>query len=62
MDKDNYCIHYRNLKHIVGHGVKIKKVHNIISFNQKAWLKNTLISILKEENKQNNNLRNNCLN
>ena len=39
MDKDNYCIHYRNLKYIVGHGVKIKKVHNIISFNQKAWLK-----------------------
>ena len=39
MDKDIYCIHYRNLKYIVGHGVKIKKVHNIISFNQKAWLK-----------------------
>ena len=26
MDTDNYCIHYRNLKYIVGHRVKIKKV------------------------------------
>ena len=39
MDKDNYCIHYRNLKYVVGLGVKIGEVHNIISFKQKAWLK-----------------------
>jgi hypothetical protein len=39
MDHNNYCIHYRNLKYIVGLGVEIKKVHNIVSFKQKAWLK-----------------------
>ena len=25
--------------YIVGHGVKIKNVHNIVCFNKKAWLK-----------------------
>ena len=35
----NYCIHYRNLKFVVDLGVKIGAVHNIISFKQKAWLK-----------------------
>ena len=39
MDKKNYCIHYRNLKYIVGLGVEVEKVHNVISFKQSAWLK-----------------------
>ena len=38
-DHNNYCIHYRNLKYLVQLGVEIKKVHNIASFKQKAWLK-----------------------
>jgi hypothetical protein len=42
MDKKNYCIHYRNLKYVVGLGVEIKKVHNIISFKQRTWLKKYL--------------------
>ena len=39
MDKKNYCIHYRNLKYVVGLGLEITKVHNIISFKQKTFLK-----------------------
>ena len=39
MDKIKYCIHYRNLKYVVGMGVVTTKVHNIISFQQKEWLK-----------------------
>ena len=39
MDKKNYCIHYRNLKYVIGLGLEISKVHNIISFKQKTWLK-----------------------
>ena len=35
----NYCIRYKNLKFVKELGVKLGKVHNIISFKQKAWLK-----------------------
>ena len=38
MDKLKYCIHYRNLKFVEKLGFKIK-VHNIVSFDQKAWMK-----------------------
>ena len=38
-DHLNYCIHYRNLKYLVGLGVQITKVHNIVSFKQNTWLK-----------------------
>ena len=37
-DKKNYLIHYRMLKFYVRHGMKIKKVHNVISFKQSKWL------------------------
>ena len=39
MDKAKYCIHYRNLKFVEELGYKIGPIHNIVSFNQKAWLK-----------------------
>ena len=32
-DKKNYLIHYRMLKFYVRHGMKINKVHSVISFN-----------------------------
>ena len=35
----NYVIHYRNLKFIKDLGVEIGQVHNILSFDQSAWLK-----------------------
>ena len=35
----NYCIHYRNLKFVKDLGVEIGPVHNVISFEQKPWLK-----------------------
>ena len=32
-------VHIRSLKQALNHGLKLKKVHRIIEFNQEAWLK-----------------------
>ena len=37
--KKKYVIHIRALKQALNHGLKLKKVHRIIHFKQKAWLK-----------------------
>ena len=38
-DKENYVVHIRALKQALMHGLKLKKVHKVLQFNQKAWLK-----------------------
>ena len=38
-DKKNYVCHYKNLKFYLKHGLKLKNVHKILQFDQKAWLK-----------------------
>ena len=38
-DQKKYVIHIRALKKALNHGLKLKKVHRIIQFKQKAWLK-----------------------
>ena len=37
--KKKYVVHIISLKPAVNHGLKLKKVHRIIEFNQEAWLK-----------------------
>ena len=37
--KNEYVIHIRNLKQALNHGLVLKKVHRVIKFNRKAWLK-----------------------
>ena len=32
-------MHIKSLKHALNYGLKLKKIHKIIEFNQKAWLK-----------------------
>ena len=39
MIKKYYIIHIRALKQALDHGVKLTKVHEVIEFNQEAWLK-----------------------
>ena len=38
-DKEEYVIHIKSLKQALNHELALKKVHRIIKFNQKAWLK-----------------------
>ena len=38
-DKNNYVVHIRSLKRALNHGRILKKVHRVMQFNQKAWLK-----------------------
>ena len=39
LSKNKYVTHIKSLKQALNHGLKFKKVHRIIKFNQKAWLK-----------------------
>ena len=38
-DKEKYVIHIRALKQALNHGLILKRVHRVIQFNQRAWLK-----------------------
>ena len=38
-EKKKYVIHIRALKQALNYGLRLKKVHRIIQFKQKAWLK-----------------------
>ena len=36
-DKKEYVLHYRNLKQYLDLGLKLKKVHKVLEFDQSAW-------------------------
>ena len=39
LNKKKYVMHIKSLKQPLNHGLKFKKIHRVIEFNQKAWLK-----------------------
>ena len=38
-DKNQYVIHIKNLKQALNHWLVFQKMHRVIKFNEKAWLK-----------------------
>ena len=38
-NKKKYVVYINSLKQALNHGLKLKKIHRIIAFNQEAWLK-----------------------
>ena len=38
-NRKKYVIHVNSLKQVLNHGLKFKKIHRVIEFNQKEWLK-----------------------
>ena len=38
-NKKKYGAHINTLKQALNHGLKLKKIHRVIEFNQEAWLK-----------------------
>ena len=50
-DKKNYVVHIKALRQVLNHGLILKKVHRVIKFNQKAWLKSyiDMNTILRNE-------------
>ena len=36
--KQNYVVHYRNLKFFVHNGIKVTKIHQVVKFRQSKWL------------------------
>ena len=50
-DKNNYVVHISLLKQALNHGLILKKVHRIISFNQEAWMKDYIIANIEKRKK-----------
>ena len=50
-DKNNYVVHIKLLKKALNHGLVLKKVDRVISFNQSAWMKDYIIINIEERKK-----------
>ena len=42
-DKEEDVIHIKNLKEALNHKLVLKKVHRVVKFNQRVWLKSNIV-------------------
>ena len=38
MDKKKYVVHYKNLQLYLSLGMKLRKIHRVLEFDEKPWL------------------------
>ena len=50
-DKNNYVVYISLLKQALDHGLILRKVRSVISFNQEAWMKDYIITNIEERKK-----------
>ena len=50
-DKKRYVVHILALKLALNHGLRLKKVHRVIEFKQKSWLKPYIVMNNKHRKK-----------
>ena len=58
-DKKEYAIHISNCKQELNHGLVLQKVHQVIKFNKKAWLKSYIDMNTKLRKNPENDFKNN---
>ena len=58
-DKEESFIRIRNLKQALSHGLVLKKVHRVIKYNQKTWIKSYIDTNTELIKNAKNNFRKN---
>ena len=59
MDKTKYVVHYKNLELYLSLGMRISKVHRVLEFEEKPWMKNYIDFNTEMRKKSKNNFEKN---